>query len=265
MPRILGISGKKQSGKNTTANYIHGKVLASMGMISNFYIDEAGELVIETTNQAGETGYGAFDITRKDEEFTSYAERDLWPYIKMYSFADGLKSLCVEFFGLKPEHVYGTDEQKNQIQEHLLWENMPRFQNMSLMVKMPIDARKSWGWREGQMTAREFMQFLGTDVMRKMYEPVHVDHAINRILSEQSNLAIVPDVRFPNEVKAIQDAGGKVIRLTRNILKDNHASECGLDPENFDWDNFDAVIENDGSIQETLVSVDAAYQTIFLP
>ena len=86
MPRILGISGKKQSGKNTTANHIHGKVLTSMGMISNFYIDEAGELVIETRNQAGETGTEFFDVTRKDEEFISYAERDLWPYIKMYSF-----------------------------------------------------------------------------------------------------------------------------------------------------------------------------------
>ena len=263
MSNILGISGKKQSGKNTTANYIHGKVLSSMGMISNFYIDEAGELVIETANQAGETGYGVFDITRKDEEFTSYAERDLWPYIKMYSFADGLKSLCVEFFGLKPEHVYGTDEQKNQIQEHLLWENMPKAINSKMMQKiLPIDARKGWDWKEGPMTAREFMQFLGTDVMRKMYEPVHVDHTINRILSEQSNLAIVPDVRFPNEVKTIQDAGGKVIRLTRNTSEDNHASECGLDPQNFDWDNFDVVIHNDGSLEDTLKKVDEVCSSI---
>jgi len=265
MPCILGISGKKQSGKNTTANYIHGKVLKSMGMISNFYVDKAGELAIETTNQVGETGYGVFDVTRKDEEFTSYAERDLWPYIKMYSFADGLKSLCVEFFGLKPEQVYGTDEQKNQIQEHLLWENMPRFVNSNIIKKPPIDSRigsiQGWEpvkayWKEGPMTAREFMQYLGTDVMRKMYEPVHVNHALDKILSEQSNLAIVPDVRFPNEVKAIQDAGGKVVRLTRNTRKDNHASECGLDPENFDWDNFDAIIHNDGSLEDTLQKVD---------
>ena len=268
MPQILGISGKKQSGKNTTANYIHGKVLASLGMITNFYIDkaQAGSLVIETSNQTGETGYGTFDVTRKDKDFTSYAERELWPYIKMYSFADGLKTLCIEFFDLKPEQVYGTDEQKNQIQEHLLWENMPKAINSKMMQKiLPIDARKSWDWKEGPMTAREFMQFLGTDVMRKMYEPVHVDHTISKILSEQSNLAIVPDVRFPNEVKAIQDAGGKVIRLTRNTREDNHASECGLDEDNFDWDNFDIIIHNDGSLEDTLQKVDKVYSSIIGP
>ena len=272
MPQILGISGKKQSGKNTTANYIHGKVLTSLGMITNFYIDEdqAGNLVIETSNQTGETGYGTFDVTRKDKEFISYAERDLWPYIKMYSFADGLKTLCVEFFGIKPENIYGTDDQKNQIQEHLLWENMPRFINSKgsfgkIIQQLPVDARKKWDWKEGPMTAREFMQFLGTDVMRKMYEPVHVNHTINRILSEQSNLAIVPDIRFPNEVKAIQDAGGKVIRLTRNTREDNHASECGLDEDNFDWDNFDIIVHNDGSLEDTLQKVDKVYSSIIGP
>jgi len=238
MSKILGISGKKQSGKNTVANYLHGRLLKSMGMISNFYVDERGELVIETRNQEGETGYGVFDVTRKDEEFSSYAERDLWPYIKTYSFADGLKGICVEFFGLKPEQVYGTDEQKNTTTEI------------------------NWRHTGEPMTAREFMQYFGTDVMRLLHEPVHVNHTINRILAEQSNLAIVPDVRFPNEVKAIQDAGGKVIRLTRNTRKDDHASECGLDPENFNWDNFDLIIHNDGSLEDTLQKVDEVYSSI---
>ena len=32
---ILGISGKKQAGKNTAANYIHGVVLKQSSMIEN--------------------------------------------------------------------------------------------------------------------------------------------------------------------------------------------------------------------------------------
>ena len=135
-----------------------------------------------------------------------------------------------------------TDEQKTKRVSHLRWENMP-----GIVTKEVLAYHAA-----GPMTAREFMQHLGTDVMREMHEPVHVDHTINRILSEQSNLAIIPDVRFPNEVKAIQNAGGKVVRLTRNTLKDDHASECGLDPENFDWSNFDVVIHNDGSLEDTL-------------
>jgi len=258
MSEILGISGKKQSGKNTVANYLHGKLLKSMDMISNFYVDEKGELVIETRNQEGETGYGVFDVARRDEEFSSYAERDLWPYIKMYSFADGLKSICVEFFGLQPEQVYGTDEQKNT-DTCIMWKDMPFTMNDQWVVNSGkgVDSRV-----DRYMTAREFMQFFGTNVMRQMYEPVHVNHTINRILAEQSNLAIVPDVRFPNEVKAIQDAGGKVIRLTRNTREDCHASECGLDPENFNWDNFDVIIHNDGSLEDTLQKVDEVYSSI---
>ena len=260
--RIIGISGRKQAGKNTTANILHGIVLKKYGMIKDYNIGGSGELMVLTTNSDGNEGWGVFDAIRNDAAFVEYAEHSMWPHVKLYSFSDNLKHICVELFDIPHECAWGTDEQKNQIQEHLLWENMPRFQNMSLMVKMPIDARKSWNWREGPMTAREFMQFLGTDVMRKMYEPVHVNHAISRILAEQSELAIVPDVRFPNEVEAIHKAGGKVIRLTRNTRKDNHASECGLDPENFDWDNFDVVIHNDGSLEDTLQKVDEVCSSI---
>ena len=264
MVKILGISGKKQSGKNTAANHIHGLVLTRLKLAKDFRLDDSGNLVILTSDSNGMVDWGEFDVTRKDSDFVNYAEYNIWPHIKMYSFADGLKNLCVEFFGLKPEQVYGTDKQKNQEVSHLRWENMPKAINSTMMKKIVTapDAKRSFDWKEGPMTAREFMQFFGTDVMRKMHEPVHVNHAIDKILSEKPALSIIPDVRFPNEVKAIQDAGGKVIRLSRSTKQDDHASECGLDQENFDWDNFDCVI-HDGPREETLKSVEAAYQTIF--
>jgi hypothetical protein len=44
------------------------------------------------------------------------------------------------------------------------------------------------------------------------------------------DLMVVPDVRFPNEVTAIHDMGGKVIRLTRcPHPEDTHESETALD------------------------------------
>ncbi|MQF98476.1 MAG: hypothetical protein FI729_02965 [SAR202 cluster bacterium] len=248
MARILGISGKKQSGKNTTANYIHGNILKELNLARDFYIEEdTGTLVIETRDSTGRYGWGEFDVCRKDTSFVQYAEREIWPYVKMYSFADGLKNLCVEFFGLKPDQVYGTDERKNEKIPHLLWENMPSGKN-----------------KKGPMTAREFMQFFGTDIMRSMHGTVHVDHAISRIKAEGSALSIIADVRFPNEVKSIQEAGGKVIRLTRQTSDDCHASECGLDKENFDWSNFDAVVENDKPLNECLTMYDEVYNNLFL-
>ena len=85
--KIIGISGKKQSGKNTMANFINGVVLKKMGAIDDFSISEYGGLVIETiVDDAVEEG--VLDVTRKDATFVNYAEVDLWPYVKIYSFAD---------------------------------------------------------------------------------------------------------------------------------------------------------------------------------
>ena len=189
-----------------------------------------------TTDSNGKSGEGVFDVTRKDLSFIEYAEINMWPHVKLYSFADSLKSMCVEFFGLTPSQVYGTNDQKNT-ETHMRWKDMPSVPDSRWMVN-------TGAARGTNMTAREFMQHFGTNVMRQMYGPVWVEHAINTILSEQTELAIVADVRFPNEVEAIQKAGGTVIRLTRNKLKDSHDSETALDKSKYEWSNFDHVVDN---------------------
>lgn len=213
MSKIIGISGRKQSGKNTVANYIAGDILMNMGMISNFNINDLGQLQIETINNNNEKGWGVFDITRRDKDFVDYADNNIWPYIKIYHFADVLKKMCVDLFDLTPEQVYGSDDQKNTLTPY-------------------------------NKTAREFLQYFGTDVMRKIKDTIWVDCTIKKIKEENSLLSIIPDVRFPNEVNAIHDAGGIVIRLTRNIAHSTHHCECALDEDNFSWDNFDKVIDN---------------------
>ena len=116
---------------------------------------------------------------------------------------------------------------------------------MKKIVTAP-DAKRSFDWKEGPMTAREFMQFFGTDVCRKMFEPIWVNACINKIRREQSQLAIIADVRFGNEAKSIEEAGGKLVRLTRNVYNDNHSSEVALDDYPFTnyIDNSDANIED---------------------
>jgi hypothetical protein len=72
MVKIIGISGKKQSGKNTAANYIHGVILKSKNIIEDFEINEQGQLIIKTA-VSGDEEYGVLDITRKDNNFVDYA------------------------------------------------------------------------------------------------------------------------------------------------------------------------------------------------
>lgn len=140
MTKIIAFAGKKQSGKNTCANILHGLVLRQKKMIVDFNIDWRGRLYVFTSNANGEQGWGEFDISRKDEEFVQWAEYNMYPYIKLYSFADSLKEIAVNLFQIPPECVYGTDEQKNQLQKHLLWENMPGITTTNIFSHGYLDA-----------------------------------------------------------------------------------------------------------------------------
>jgi hypothetical protein len=98
--------------------------------------------------------------------------------------------------------------------------------------------------KSGPMTGRDIMKYFGTDICRKIYKGCWVESTINKIKNENSELAIITDVRFPDEVDAILDSGGKVIRLTRNPLEDDHESENLLNPDVYDYSRFSAVIDN---------------------
>ena len=247
---ILGISGKKQAGKTTIANIIHGEVLLKNGLVKDYNVNEKGKLIVNTVNAQGKDGWGEFDIERKDEQFVEYAHYNMWPYVKLYNFADSLKDMCINLFGFTYDQAYGTNEQKDEKIKHLLWGNMPRGK---VNKKSP----------KGEMSAREFMQFFGTEVMRKMYNDVWANACLNKIIKEGSDLAIIADVRFPNEVEAITKAGGKVLRLERNVHEDDHDSETALDADNYDHDNFWHVLDNrEIGIGETITEVRSLLEKI---
>jgi len=220
MTKIIGISGRKQAGKNTVANCLHGIKFIKREIVKDYNINENGSLVIQTSDSNGKIGWGIFDILRSDIDFINYAEHEIWPYIKIYHFADYLKKISMDLFDLSPRQVYGTDEDKNTA--------TPYSQN---------------GWKH-KMTAREFLQYLGTDVMRQIKDTIWVDYTIKSISLEGTEVALIPDVRFANEVNAIHEAGGIVIRLTRDMYNSDHRCETALDKDNFDWDNFDYIVDN---------------------
>lgn len=67
---------------------------------------------------------------------------------------------------------------------------------------------------------------------------------------------IITDVRFPNEVKAIKDKGGIVIRVDRHNhpnepYPSTHESEIALD----NYNNFDYYLINNGTIEDLIQKV----------
>ena len=65
----------------------------------------------------------------------------------------------------------------------------------------------------------------------------------------------ITDVRFPNEAEAIKQAGGLMVRIDRSDVPVlNHPSESALDS----WDDWDLVINNEGSLDDFRQEVRAA-------
>ena len=128
MTNILGISGAKQSGKTTCSRFLHGYQLRLHEVVNKFFMDEVGNLLVNAVqiNENGEEieGLGVLDIERRDEEFLEYCSRTIWPYVRSFSFADPLKVIATNLFGLSEDQCFGTDEDKNT-PVNIKWEDMP--------------------------------------------------------------------------------------------------------------------------------------------
>jgi len=218
---IICLSGKKRSGKNTAVNFIAASYLKRSGHIKDFKINKLGLIEARSNSHWFTVEEGEFN------EIFNCSE------IKLYSFADCLKEFCVNVLGLTYEQCYGTEEQKNSLTQ-LKYEDMPsKLYNMDSVVKT------------GFMTARQVLQYFGTDIIRSMCDNAWVNATVNKIRNDNVKLALITDGRFPNEINAINEIGGKTVRLLRDVAgKDTHSSETILD--NFPKDKFSLVVPNGG-------------------
>jgi len=206
MTKILGFAGKKQSGKNTCCNFLQMLKFHEYGVCKNASLNEQGQIIVSDLFGETVSGYEWIPLTEEYVDISQLLEN--FGACKIYAFADVLKEFAVDVLGLEHNQVYGTNEEKNS-PTHLLWENMPTGNN------------------KGSMTGRQVLQYFGSDICRKMYENIWFDACIRRIRKDNPDLALISDVRFPNEIKGVQDEGGIVFGLPRDIVngKDTHSSE----------------------------------------
>ena len=191
MTKILAFSGRKQSGKSTSGEFVQ-----------NFIYNLGSKISC-----------------------------------KIYSFADPLKQkICIDLLGLTEAQCYGSDEDKNSLTK-LRWKDMPGYDI-------------SWTWDQdydasGFMTARQVMEFVGTRIFRQMKTDIWVEATLKEIKRDNLDLAIIVDARFPDEVDAILNSDGYVVRLTRNPFNSNAEPEIALDPYKYDWNKFSVIIDNE--------------------
>lgn len=89
------------------------------------------------------------------------------------------------------------------------------------------DTAESRAWREqpdawwSKKLGKEFsprlaLQLMGTEAGRDVFHPdLWVHTVLRRCENAPWNNYVIADVRFPNEINAIKDSGGKVIRVRR--------------------------------------------------
>lgn len=264
MTQIIGLAGKMGSGKSTQMRFIHGFLMkhfvphpsnSSKTLIDQYHLNSKGELLVDANFEDG-SGTGPFDVRSRDPEMIRFLQAYVWPYVKGIAMADTIKDLGMTLFNIPEECLYGTQEQKLKKIEHLRWENMPgvitrevfeQGSGNSLCDWFPKDSEYGNNHMQemlnrinlyfhdsGPMSGREFLQYMGTEVFRRIMPDFHVNGVKRTIDLFNPLYAIIDDIRFPNELKFVKDHG-IVIYLDRIDDEYNHKSENSITKEDCDF------------------------------
>ena len=160
---------------------------------------------------------------------------------KRLAFADPLKDVLRDVFHFNDEQLYGEDKEK-------------------------IDPY----WK---VSPRTIMQFVGTDLFRHQMKKILPDVGNNiwiEVIKRQileiwktnpDQKIVLTDLRFPNEIALIKEFGGIIIRVKRNIDKNDndfvvvHESETYIDTLNVDYD-----FDNNGTKDDLFTKFDDLYK-----
>ena len=162
---------------------------------------------------------------------------------KRDSFAATLKDAVAAVFGWDRELLEGRTTESRTWREQVdpCWANR---------LNMP------------DLTPRLVLQKWGTEVARKSWHDDTWIASLENKLARAHNDIVITDVRFPNEIRAVRDAGGIVIRVVRGPEPDWFESAIAanqqvqsavaymqaqnIHPSEWAWigTRFDAIIDN---------------------
>ena len=173
---------------------------------------------------------------------------------KRESFANSLKDAVSQVFGWDRELLEGRTQESREWRE----------------------TRDEWWTKrlKKDITPRYVLQYWGTEVIRKgFHDDMWVASLEHRLLNTKNDV-VITDCRFPNEIKAIRAAGGKVVRIKRGLEPtwfDEAVSMNKGPSRNMSWalskqkieklkvhasetawvgQKFDVVLNNSGTIEE---------------
>jgi hypothetical protein len=116
-------------------------------------------------------------------------------HFRRESFANSLKDAVAQVFGWDRTMLEGRTKQSRE------WREQPD---------------KWWSARLGrEVTPRLMLQLWGTEVCRRgFHDDIWIASLENKLRNSQDDI-VITDCRFPNEIKSIKSAGGKIVRVVR--------------------------------------------------
>jgi len=176
-------------------------------------------------------------------------------HFRRESFANSLKDAVSQVFGWDRTMLEGRTKQSREWREQVdTW--------WATRLKIP------------ELTPRWVLQQWGTNVLRAgFHEDIWIASLENKLRNITDDV-IISDCRFSNEIKAIRNAGGRVIRVTRgpepewydaavsvNRGPDGNVTwatsrerlkKLGIHPSETAWvgTKFDAVLDNNGTLDD---------------
>ncbi len=141
-----------------------------------------------------------------------------------YSFAKPLKDFLINVFQVPYQSCYGTNADKDKL-THLRWSKLPIEPLEIDVIRKAVNAKD-----DTLMTGREVMEVFGSFICRKFFPDCWVAATANAIKAAKwPHIALITDVRFPNEIDYLQGPNTYIIRLRRNPLNRQVISETALD------------------------------------
>lgn len=275
---IIGISGKINSGKDTVAEII--------------------QYLLFRTNKHEVGLDNSFEEFRKviNKEW-SKEEITIETSFEIKKFADKLKDIVCMLIGCTREQLEDRVFKEKELGEEWWYWHMKRNNGYKDIILDYLSTTKEElnnydGLVLIKPTPRLLLQHIGTDLFRNKLHPniwvnaLMVDYKESQLGQAKRRRKgksfpvgyflpnwIITDVRFPNELEAIKNKGGIVIRVNREISKEEdvnqsllgamsnykeHPSETALD----NYQNFDYIIENDGTMKDLVEKVENVMKNI---
>jgi hypothetical protein len=161
---------------------------------------------------------------------------------EIMSFATPLKELCADLLSVTIDELNSL--KNNCIKINILISN-ELCEKISKETDIPIDIVEDVSLGKVIVDAREMLQFIGTDLIRKYNEDWHVNKIKERLDKDKNY--VFDDVRFKNEKKMMNSLGGDCWFVIRPKIDQvsNHESETSLT-----WkDCFNKIIINDKTLE----------------